>query len=899
MARQNVHFHAFNVGVVDKDKLTRIDLERMRLAAETQTNLICTTTGKMFLRPGFGYLGSTYGTNEARLREFVRGADEAALLEFTTGVMRVWVDDALVTRPSVNTGGVTSGDFSASTGWTLAPTSGATATVSGGYLNLKASAKGSLALAKQQITTTSAGTEHALRIVIERGPVTFRCGSTEGGDEYIAEATLRTGHHSLAFTPSGNFWVQFQTDAEVERLVDYIQIESAGVLALPTPWAVLTDIRMAQSADVVFCAANGVKQYRIERRGDTSWSVVEYDTEDGPFSAGRTANVRLKPTEFRGNTTLTADKAFFREDHVGALFRLFHTGQNVYALIAGEDQYTDPIKVTGVTTAAHDDRGWNYVITGTWSGTLMVQRSFDGPDYGYQPYRLSTTNPVAEITANTSEVQSDDDDNAIVWYKIGFAQGDYTSGVAEINVSYKAGGDYGICRVTAWNSATEVEVEVLRPFKNTNWTDDWLEGEWSDYAGWPSAVGFFEGRLWWGGADRFWGSVSDDYTSYDAEFEGDAGPIARSIATGAVNNVQSIVPMQRLAFLTDGSEVIARSSGFDEPLTPSNTTLKNASTVGSAPIDPVQVDGRALTVDRSRSSIFEMVFNVERNDYSTTELSKLCTSLFAEGIKQVAVQRRPDTRIWVVTEDGGLACIVYEPDQEVVAFIPIETDGDVESVAVLPSTVQDRVYIAVKRTINGSIVRYVEKMALDSEVVPATQTKVMDAYVAGTQSASTTISVPHLIGETVVVWADGAPVDGEYTVSASGTITVPDEVESYVAGLGYRGRYKSARLAYGATGGTALLQRKKVTHLGLLMTDYVRAGIYYGAGFDDADHPLDPMPEEHDGETAAAIVSSDVHDEVPFVFDGSWNTDSRVCLEVSSPYTATFLGMVVSVDTND
>ena len=37
----------------------------------------------------------------------------------------------------------------------------------------------------------------ALRIVIERGPVTLRVGSTASGDEYINETVLRTGTHSL------------------------------------------------------------------------------------------------------------------------------------------------------------------------------------------------------------------------------------------------------------------------------------------------------------------------------------------------------------------------------------------------------------------------------------------------------------------------------------------------------------------------------------------------------------------------------------------------------------------------------------------------------------------------------------------------------------------------------
>ena len=45
MSRVDTFIHAFNVGVQDKKHLLRVDLERMRLAAEIQTNIIPLTTG--------------------------------------------------------------------------------------------------------------------------------------------------------------------------------------------------------------------------------------------------------------------------------------------------------------------------------------------------------------------------------------------------------------------------------------------------------------------------------------------------------------------------------------------------------------------------------------------------------------------------------------------------------------------------------------------------------------------------------------------------------------------------------------------------------------------------------------------------------------------------------------
>lgn len=913
MPKLNVYLQHFAVGVQDKKHLPRVDLERMRLAAEEQTNLLPLTSGPAFMRPGLEYLSTTDSNDVCRVKEFVFGATDAALLEFTDQLMRVRVDDTLVTRPTV-TAVVGTGDFSSDTNWTKSPTTGATVTISGGYLNLTALARGSKALATQTVTVNEIGTEHALRIVIERGPVTFRCGSTSGGDEYVNETVLRTGTHSIAFTPTGSsFYIQFFSTDENLKRVDSCTIEAAGILTLPTQWleADLFKIRFAQSADVVFVACAGYRPQRIERRSTRSWSVVRYQPANGPFTLGTTRAVKLTPSVAEGNGTLTASAPFFNSGHVGTLFALFHEGFSCTTQLASGGQYTDSFRVTGVTNGDYNDRNWFYSVTGTWSGTLRWQRSFDSADSGFKDFRKANATSSSDITANVGSTQNlDVDDNAIIWYKLGFKDGEYTSGVATVNVTYDGGGGTGICRVTAFNSDTSVDIEILSPFHDTTATDNWRECEWSDAQIWPSAVTFAEGRLWWSGSDRLWGSVSDGFEDFDDTTEGDSGPISRSIATGGVNDTQWLLALQRLLVGTEGAVSTVKSSSFDEPLTPTNLSIKDSSSTGASSVDPARVDTRGIFVDRSARALFELSFDGTSSDYNATQVSKLATDLFTSGIKTLSVQRRPDTRIWVINNDGSCVCIVYEPLEQVLAFIPIETDGAFESVAVLPDDAQDRVYFVVNRTINGSTVRYVEKMALDSEVKPTMLCKVMDAFTSGTNSpASTTIHVgTHLQGESVVVWADGAPLvtlgaDGyttpnTYTVNGSGNITVGSAVTNWVAGLPYAARYKSAKLAYGAAGGTAMLQMKKVDQVGVIMTDFVRAGVRYGSEFDNDERPLYPLPVLKDLATAPAIVLSDVNDEEAWAFPGEWSTDSRVAIECASPNTMTLISLVISVTTN-
>jgi hypothetical protein len=904
------YFHALNSGVHDPSALARVDLERIRLAAEEQTNFLCKATGPAFLRPGLEYLTSTHSNLFTRLKEFIFGVTDAALLELLGTNLRVRISDTLITRPAV-TSTVTSGDFSSGAGWTLTATSGATSAVSGGLLQLTAGARGSLASATQAVTTSSVGTEHALRIVIARGPVTFRLGSSSGADDYINETQLQTGTHSLSFTPTSSpYYIEFKSALQVVKQVDSIQVESAGIMLIPTPWAEadLGKVRFAQSADVVFCAAIGYQQQRIERRGSRSWSVVNYVSDDGPFTVDRTRAVKLKSSVTEGNGTLTADGPFFNASHVGALFKLTHEGFNETVALGAAGQFSDPFRVTGVAVSGdYNDRDWSYTITGTWVGTLRWYRSFDGKDSGFKQFRKNATpgGPIP-ITGNVSDSNGDSDNNAIIWYKLGFEEGSYTSGNATVSINYDGGGGAGLCRVTSYTSPTVVNIEVLTPFKAVAFTDNWQEGEWSGNQIWPSSVAFSDGRLWWSGEDRLWGSVSDAFHSFDEDVEGDSGPISRSIATGGVNATQWLLSLQRLVIGTEGAVTTAKSSSLDEPLTPTSITLKDSATTGCASIESIKIDGRGLFIERAGKALMELVFDGAANDYVATQLSKLTTELFNSGVKAVGVQRRPDTRIWAVMNDGTCVCCVYEPDQEVLAFIPMETDGTFESVAVLPALEQDRVYFSVARSINGSTVRYVEKMALDTEVKPTTLCKVMDAFkvVTNGPASATVAGLTHLIGETVVVWADGAPIEtaqgvrAEFVVNGSGVITLPSAATNIVVGLPYRGRYKSARLAYAAEGGTAMLQKKKVDSIGMILTDFARFGIKYGWAFDDPYRGLYPLPIKANGSTQSAVVLSDIHDEEAVPFGGEWDTDARVCIEVNSPYPATVLGLVMQITTN-
>ena len=339
MSRGNIDHLAFNRGIISQLALARTDIDHVFLSADTMTNWLPKTQGAMRIRPGTKHLGSSVNATGARYLAFVASADDTALLEITDAKFRVWKDDALITR-TTNSQALT--DFNADTGaWTASNGSGGgTAGFGDTGLVLNAVNRGGIAKATKKVTWTDTGDltdtgsvvnhEIALSINVTRGPVTFMCGNDTGSDSMISETTLRTGNHSLTMSPptadTGGFHLTFQTAENVKRIVGAISIEDTGPMTITAPWdeTALSSIRSEQSADVVFLSARGYKQRRIERRGaGRAWSVVEYQSDNGPFISGRTAEVKLKAGGYHGNTTLTASANFFRSTNVGSLFYLF------------------------------------------------------------------------------------------------------------------------------------------------------------------------------------------------------------------------------------------------------------------------------------------------------------------------------------------------------------------------------------------------------------------------------------------------------------------------------------------------------------------------------------------------------------------------------------------------
>jgi hypothetical protein len=841
----------------------------------------------MMLRPGLGYLGATASNNQARFLPFIFSTDDLAAIELTNLVMRVWIDDALITRVAVSSA-VTNGDFTSNlNNWTDNDEAGATSAWDNGFMYLLGD--GTAAAIRDQ-TVTVAGAdqnkEHALHVVVTRGPVIFSVGSTTGDDDYIAETSLDQGVHSLAFTPTGNFSIRFLNELKRPVYVDSVNVEAAGVMTITAPWATasLRLIRADQSGDILFVACKGFFQRKIERRGVRSWSLVFYFSDNGPYLTENKTETTLAASALSGAITLTASRGVFSSDHVGCLFRIRSVGQRVTANIAAQNTFTSNIETTGVGEA----RRFAVQLSGTWVATVFLQRSI-----GVAGNWVDVTS----FTTNQATTYNDTLDNQLVFYRLGIKTGGYTSGTVTATLDYPLGSKTGVARITFVTNSTTANADVLTEFGSTDASKFWSEGSWSTVSGFPSAVAFYEGRLWWAGKNGIFGSVSDDFYNFNPDTIGDSGPINRTVGSGPVDDINWILPLQRLIVGAEGAEHSVRATSFDEVLTPSNFNIKEASSQGSSSAIAVKIDSHGVFVQRGGTRLFELGFDSDVGDYSSTEATIIVPEVGEPSIVHVAVQRLPDTRVHCVRSDGVAAVLVYNRVENVLCWVTVTTDGDVEDVLVLPGDVEDSVYYVVKRTINGSTKRYYERWALESEARGGNVSNISDSYAIYDGIAVTSLGgLDHLEGKEVVVWGNGKDL-GLKTVVGGVINTISEAVTSATVGLPYVAQWKSTKLSYNVAAGEtpSLTSHKRITQLGFVLADAYAQSLRFGPSFET----MDDMPLIENSEEIPDGTLHESYDEELIEFPGEWSGDSRVCIEATSPRPVTVLAAVLAYEVED
>lgn len=365
--------------------------------------------------------------------------------------------------------------------------------------------------------------------------------------------------------------------------------------------------------------------------------------------------------------------------------------------------------------------------------------------------------------------------NTITWGAV--------TGASRYNVYKQSNGLYGYIGqtddVTFKDDNITADISKTPPIQNTPFTGG------NNY---PGAVSYFEQRKSYAGTinkpQNLWltQSGTELNLSYSIPTR-DTDAIAFRIAAREANTIRHIVPLNQLILLTSSAEYRVTSVNSDA-LTPTSISVRPQSYVGASNVQPVIVNNNLLYAAARGGHVRELGYSWQQQAYTSGDLSLRAPHLFdGYNILDMAYAKAPYPIAWMPSSSGDLLGITYVPEQSIGAWHHHDSYTKVaqslfESCCVVAEGNEDVTYAVIKRVINGSVVRYIERQrsrlfteAADQFFVDAGASYDVPITITGITSADPVVVTAPSHGI-----SNGDPVDitqvtGMATVANGGVVT--------------------------------------------------------------------------------------------------------------------------------
>jgi len=303
--------------------------------------------------------------------------------------------------------------------------------------------------------------------------------------------------------------------------------------------------------------------------------------------------------------------------------------------------------------------------------TITELDHLDGP---YLDVNVSATTITPQATTGTSRTLTA---SADLWV---------STDVGRL-VRLKHSSTWGYAKITAVTNATVAVATIKSNFAATGAVTDWRLGAWSDTSGWPTCVTFYQDRLFFANSstqpNTVWGSKSGDFENFAASATDgavtDDNALVFTLATDRVNAIRWMYSGKQLQLGTSDGPFLMSSGGDNLALTPTNVTVNRESADGVASMQPIGASKATVYTDRNLRRIRELTYKYEIDGYKSPDLTLIAEHIIGgTTIKSINYARSPNSLIWTLLADGGLRCLTYQRDEDVVAWhrhIPGGTSG--------------------------------------------------------------------------------------------------------------------------------------------------------------------------------------------------------------------------------
>jgi hypothetical protein len=756
--------------------------------------------------------------------------------------------------------------------------------------------------------------------------------------------TLSTGPQSYALE-FGDQYIRVYTTAG--------QVLSAGVpveIASPYLEAELFQIDYVQSADVLYLTHPNYQTRELTRTSDTAWTLTTHKPDDGPYldepkeahatltfsATGNLVPDMTSDTAPSGTSAVTngaggpAWQAFDRNKDTSATL-----GDNATSTLSYDFAGATTKVCTGYSMMCREQRSQNGPLRWTFEGDngtnwVVLDVGFQEDGWGVREKKFYEVNNKDAFNGYRLNIQGGDEASggsasiSIVEFQLledPTVQSNMTctaSSTAGINGGsgfsandigrpIRLKGDDGLWRwfeIKAFTSSTVVSgvIHGCPLFTDSQIIRTWRLGAWGTASGWPRHVSFFDERLGFGGTaaqpSKVWLSKTGDFADQGVStplLDDDA--LALQMTGGEINSIQFLAEGYDLLIGTTGSIRTIGPNNTNEGFSASNAKQTKHSTYAAAGVKPVSVGNTTIFADYYNHLLRELTYSFELNGYTTPELTLLSEHLFKSGIVQLGFSQDPIPIVVSPVNNGMIVATTYDRDQKVVAsgrWILGGTSVVVESACCIPGPDRHEIWASVKRTINGSTKRYVERFAafFDEDSTLVEDGKFLDAHINYSGVATNSFGgVTHLASSTVTILANGI-VHTNRAVDGSGNVSLPAGVTATKAciGIPYQSKLILMRVPDPSVDGSRWGRRVKVQEvfLDVLSTLGIKAGTQNKLFDVIIRDQNDPVP-------GPMLLRTEI---IKTKIEASWFNQVRdmVTIQSDDPLPATILSVTLAVE---
>jgi len=595
----------------------------------------------------------------------------------------------------------------------------------------------------------------ALRNVrlLNQGGVTRRPGT-----EYMATLTADSRLIPFEFSADERYIFAFSN-----ARLDIYNLSGTLLQSLTSaPWtsAILREMTYAQAADVMILCHQSMRTQVIRRTGSTTFTRSNFEFQQSvngnkvyqPYYKFDADTVTLSCSATTGSATITASSSIFVAGHVGARFRWFDTEIEITAVSSGTS-------ATGT-------------IKGTLEGVYMID-----------PFRTKEGTLRIEVTHTSHGIATGETITISGANNIGGIGNNNINGSRVITVIddnryyFTAGGTTVATASTDGGGPNVTFTGANIPTRN------WTEQTFSTVNGWPGAVTFHEGRLWFAGSaaqpDGVWGSKIFEFFNFDVGEGLDNESIQITIGSDDISSIRHMVSNRHLQIFTATAEFFIPKQN-QTATTPNNCIVLRQTPYGASTLTPMPFDGATVFLQATKKAVREFLYTDVEQAYNAPSLSILADHLLQDPIDMTVAygtSKAGEQYMYLVNADGSLP-VFHSARSEKLAGWALWTTGTSGVSGAFKSvmTLGERVYLAVQR----GAAFYLERFAqsdLDNTLDSA------QTLTSG--SATTTWTLNARFANQTVSVISGNYYLGDYTANASGVIEINAPVTTITVGFNY------------------------------------------------------------------------------------------------------------------